>query len=65
MLRRKSKMQNLKNRELGAQNATALLTYLKRLAPQQLKLRTQVFTKKILLSAKNKSATFFYIKKTS
>jgi hypothetical protein len=27
------------------QNAIALLNYLKRIAPQQLKLRTQVFTK--------------------
>jgi hypothetical protein len=30
-----------------SQNAIALLKYLKRIAPQQLMLRTQVFTKKI------------------
>jgi hypothetical protein len=39
-----------------SQNAIALLKCLKRIAPQQLMLRTQVFTKQIL-SAKNATAT--------
>jgi hypothetical protein len=38
------------------QNAIALLNYLKRIAPQQLMLRTQVFTN-IFSSAKNTTAT--------
>jgi hypothetical protein len=45
MLRRKSKTQFVKQ-ERNKQNAIALLNYLKRIAPQQLMLRTQVFTKK-------------------
>jgi hypothetical protein len=45
MLRRKHKTQFLKQ-ERNTQNTIALLTYLKRTAPQQLLLRTQVFTKK-------------------
>jgi hypothetical protein len=44
MLRRKSKMQFVKQ-EHDTQNAIALLNYLKRIAPQQLMLTTQVFTK--------------------
>jgi hypothetical protein len=44
MLRRKSKTQLVKQ-ERNTQNAIALLNYLKRIAPQQLMLRTQVFTK--------------------
>jgi hypothetical protein len=44
-LRRKSKTQFVK-RERNTQNAIALLNYLKRIAPQQLTLRTQVFPKK-------------------
>jgi hypothetical protein len=46
MLRRKSKMQFV-NQERNTQNATALLNYLERIAPQQLMLRTQVFTKNL------------------
>ncbi len=46
MLRRKSKTQFVKE-ERYTQNAIALLNYLKRIVPQQLMLRTQVFTKKI------------------
>jgi hypothetical protein len=38
-------MQFLKQ-ERNTQNAIALLNFLKRIAPQQLMLRTQVFTKK-------------------
>jgi hypothetical protein len=45
MLRRKSKMQFV-NQERNTQNLFALLNYLKRIAPQQLMLRTQVFKKK-------------------
>jgi hypothetical protein len=45
MLRRKSKTQLVKQ-ERNTQNALELLNYLKRIAPQQLMLRTQVFTKK-------------------
>jgi hypothetical protein len=41
-LRRKNKTQ-FKNGEHNTQNAIALLNYLKRIAPQQLMLRTQVF----------------------
>jgi hypothetical protein len=44
-LRRKSKTQFVKQ-ECNTQNTIALLNYLKRIAPQQLVLRTQVFTKK-------------------
>jgi hypothetical protein len=51
MLRRKSKTQFVKQ-ERNTQNAIALLTYLKSIAPQQLMLRTQVSTKKCY-SAKN------------
>jgi hypothetical protein len=43
MLRSKSKTQ-IVNQERNAQNAIALLNYLKRIVPQQLMLRTQVFT---------------------
>jgi hypothetical protein len=45
MLRHKSKMQFAKQ-ERNTQNAIALVNYLKRIAPQQIMLRTQVFTKK-------------------
>jgi hypothetical protein len=45
MLGRKSKTQFVKQ-ERNTQNAIALLNYLKRIAPQQLMLRTQVFTQK-------------------
>jgi hypothetical protein len=55
MLRRGSKTQFVKQ-ERNTQNAIALLNYLKRIAPQQLMLRTLVFTKKIV-SAKNATAT--------
>jgi hypothetical protein len=41
MLRRKSKMQFVKQ-ERNTQNAIALLNYLKRIAPQQLMLRTKM-----------------------
>jgi hypothetical protein len=51
MLRSKSKTQFVKQRR-NMQNAIALFNYLKRIAQQQLLLRTQVFTTKIL-SAKN------------
>jgi hypothetical protein len=44
MLRRKSKTQFVKQ-EHNTQIAIALLNYLKHIAPQQLMLRTQVFTK--------------------
>jgi hypothetical protein len=44
MLRNKSKTQFVKQ-GCKTQNAIALLNYLKRIAPQQLMLRTQVFTK--------------------
>jgi hypothetical protein len=43
-LRRKSKTQFV-NQEHNTQNTFVLLNYLKRIAPQQLMLRTQVFTK--------------------
>jgi hypothetical protein len=55
MLRHKSKMQFVKQ-ERNSQNAIALLNYLKRIAPQQLTLKTQVLTKKFL-SAKIATAT--------
>jgi hypothetical protein len=44
MLRRKTKMQFVKQ-ERNTQNAMALLNYLKRIAPQQLMLRMQVYMK--------------------
>jgi hypothetical protein len=44
MLRHKRKTQFV-NQERNTQNAIALLNYLKHIAPQQLMLRTQVFTK--------------------
>jgi hypothetical protein len=64
MVRRGSKTQFVKQesntqfvkQESNTQNAIALLNYLKRIAPQKLMLRTQVFTKKIS-SAKNATAT--------
>jgi hypothetical protein len=43
MLRLKSKTQFVKQ-ERNTQNAITLLNYLKHIAPQQLMLRTQVFT---------------------
>jgi hypothetical protein len=46
MLRRKSKKQFVKQ-EHNTQNAMVVLNYLMRIAPQQLMLRTQVFTKKL------------------
>jgi hypothetical protein len=46
MLRPKSKTQ-FGNRERNMQDAVALLNYLKRIVPQQLMLRTQVFPKKV------------------
>jgi hypothetical protein len=46
MLRRKSKTQLVKQ-ERNTQNAIAFLNYLMRIAPQQLTLRMQVFTKKV------------------
>jgi hypothetical protein len=45
MLHRKSKMQFIKH-ERNTQNAIVLLIYLKRIVPQRLMLRMQVFTKK-------------------
>jgi hypothetical protein len=45
MLRRESKTQFVKQ-ERNAQNTIALLSYLKHIVPQQLMLRTQVFTGK-------------------
>ncbi len=45
MLRRKSKQQFVKQLH-KTQIAIALLNYLKRIVPQQLMLRTQVFPKK-------------------
>jgi hypothetical protein len=45
MLRSKSKTLFVKE-ERYTQNTIALLNYLKRIVPQQLMLRTQVFTKK-------------------
>jgi hypothetical protein len=55
MLRRKSKTQCVKP-ERNMQNTIALLYYLKRIAPQQVMLRMQVFTKKNF-STKNATAT--------
>jgi hypothetical protein len=51
----KSKTQFLKQ-EGNTQNAIALLNYLKHLAPQQLMLRTPVFTEKFY-SSENATAT--------
>jgi hypothetical protein len=45
MLRRKNKTQFI-TQESNMQNVIALVNYLKRIAPQQLMLRMQVFTKK-------------------
>jgi hypothetical protein len=45
MLRLKIKTQFIKH-ERNTQNAIVLLIYLKRIVPQQLMLRTQVFTNK-------------------
>jgi hypothetical protein len=59
MLRRKSKTQFV-NQERNTQNAIALLNYLKRITPQQLMLRKQVFTNKFF-SAKNATATLLLI----
>jgi hypothetical protein len=56
MLRRKSKTQFVKQ-DCNTQSAIALLNYLKSIAPQQLMLRTQVFTI-IFESTKNASETF-------
>ncbi len=55
MLRRKPKTKFVKQ-ERNTQNTITLLNYLKRIAPQQLMLRTHVFTQK-LYSAKNATAT--------
>jgi hypothetical protein len=55
MSRCKSKTQFVKQ-ERNTQNAIVLLNYLKRITPQQLMTRTQVFTKEIL-STKNATAT--------
>jgi hypothetical protein len=49
MLRRKSRTQLVKQ-EHNTQDAIVLLNYLKRIAPQQLMLRTQVFIKKDFLA---------------
>jgi hypothetical protein len=46
MLRRKSKT-HFVNQEGNIQNTIALLNYLKRIAPQQLMLRKQVFKKNL------------------
>ncbi len=48
MLRRKSQTQIVKQ-ERNTQNTIGLLNYLKYIAPQQLMLRTQVFTEKFLM----------------
>jgi hypothetical protein len=56
MLRRKSKTQFVKQGR-NTQNAIALLNYLKPIAPQQLMLRKQVFTKKFS-RAKNTTRKF-------
>jgi hypothetical protein len=58
MLRRKSKTQ-LENQARSTQNAIALLSYLKRIALQQLMLRTQIFTAKCL---KRKKCTHNFFK---
>jgi hypothetical protein len=63
MLRGKSKTQFVKQ-ESNTQNASAFLNYLKRIVPQQLMLRKQVFTKNVQ-SAKNASPTFLSKKVTS
>jgi hypothetical protein len=56
MLRRKSKAQFVKQ-ERNTQNSIVLLKYLKRIAPQQLMLRMQVFTK-IFLKRKERKRDF-------
>ncbi len=56
MLHHKIKLQ-FENRERNTLNAIALLNNLKRIAPQQLMLRTQVFTK-IFVKAKECMASF-------
>jgi hypothetical protein len=53
MLRSKIKTQ-FENQEGNIQNAVALLNYLKRIAPQQFMLRTQVFTKKCFMRKERK-----------
>jgi hypothetical protein len=58
MLRRKSKTQ-FENWERNTQNAIALLNHLKRIAPQELMLRTQVFTKKIQVQRTQVQLLFF------
>ncbi len=50
---------NIKNVAPQKQNAIALFNYLKSIVPQQLMLRMQVFTKKIL-SGKNATATLIF-----
>jgi hypothetical protein len=58
MLRSKSKTLFVKE-ERYTQNAIALLNYLKRIVPQQLMLKTQVFTQKIFKrNFLNKNVTF-------
>jgi hypothetical protein len=52
-VRRKSKTQFV-NQKRNTQNAIALLNYLKQIAPQQLMLRTQVFTKIFLKHKESK-----------
>ncbi len=54
MLRGKSKTQ-FENRQRNSQNAVALLNYLMRIAPQQLMLRTQVFTKNIFYAQRTQA----------
>jgi hypothetical protein len=56
MLRRKSKTEFV-HQERNKQNSTALLNYLQRIAPQQLMLRTQVFTK-IFFKRKERKRNF-------
>jgi hypothetical protein len=58
VLRRKSKTQFVKQ-ERNTQNTIALLKYLKRIAPQELTLRTQVFTKHFY--AQRRQAQLFQI----
>jgi hypothetical protein len=59
MLRLKSKTQFVKQ-ERNTQNAITLLNYLKHIAPQQLMLRTQVFT---IFSSRAKSASTTFLNK--
>jgi hypothetical protein len=58
MLRRKRKTQFVKQ-DCNTQNAIALLNYLKSIAPQQLTLRTQVFTKIFESTKKRTQAELF------